>query len=93
LFAAVVCVGLPIEGNIIVHKKGCNMEETKKKTKKSVSSNSGQTISRRILVADDNKDIRDIVAGFLEFIGFEVALACNGIEAMAIFSRALSIWF
>lgn len=61
------------------------MEETKKETAKSVSSNAGQARSRRILLADDNKAIRDIVSGFLEFIGYEVALAVNGIEALAVF--------
>jgi len=33
------------------------MGESKKETKKSVSSNAGQAISKRILVADDNKAI------------------------------------
>ena len=70
---------------LIVHKNRCGMGETKKETKKSVSSNAGQAISKRILVADDNKAIRDVVSGFLEFIGFEVALARNGIEALAVF--------
>ena len=64
------------------------MGETKKETKKYVSSNSGQAISRRILVAEDNKTIQDVVSGFLKFIGFEVALACNGIEALAIFLKS-----
>ena len=61
------------------------MGETKKETKKSVSSNAGKAKSKRILVADDNKAIRDLVSGFLEFIGYEVALAVNGIEALAVF--------
>jgi CheY-like chemotaxis protein len=62
------------------------MKETRKETKKSASSNAGQqAISRRILVADDNKAIRDAVSGFLECIGYEVALAINGIEALAVF--------
>jgi len=61
------------------------MGETKKETKKSVSSNAGKAISRRILVAEDNKAIRDVVTWFLEFLGFEVALAGNGIEALAVF--------
>jgi len=61
------------------------MEETKKETKKSVSSNTAQAISKRILVADDDKVIRDAVTWFLEFMGFEVALAGNGIEALAVF--------
>jgi CheY-like chemotaxis protein len=70
---------------IIVHKNRCGMEETKKETKKSVSSNTAQAIPKRILVADDDKVIRDAVTWFLEFMGFEVALAGNGIEALAVF--------
>jgi len=59
--------------------------ETKKETKKSASSNAGKAISNRILVADDNKAVRDIVSRFLELMGFEVALAGNGIETLAVF--------
>ena len=59
------------------------MEETKKETKKSVSSNTAQAISKRILVADDNRTIRNAISTFLGFMGFEVALAGNGIEALA----------
>jgi CheY-like chemotaxis protein len=54
-----------------------------------LSSNAGQAISRRILVAEDNKAFQDIVSGFLEFLGFEVALAGNGIEALAIFIESI----
>ncbi|MDF1591660.1 MAG: response regulator [Desulfobacterales bacterium] len=61
------------------------MGKTKKETNKSVSSNAGQARSRRILLADDNKAIRNVVSEFLEFIGYEVALAINGIEALAVF--------
>jgi CheY-like chemotaxis protein len=61
------------------------MGETKKETKKSVSSNAGQAISRRILVAEDNKSIQDVVSRILKFMGFEVALAGNGIEALSVF--------
>jgi CheY-like chemotaxis protein len=61
------------------------MKEIKKEVKNPVSLNAGQTISERILVADDNKAIRDAVSGFLEFIGYEVALAGDGIEALTIF--------
>jgi CheY-like chemotaxis protein len=64
------------------------MEETKKETKKSVSSNTAQAIPRRILVADDDKAIRDVVTWFLEFMGFEVAIAANGIEALAVFLKS-----
>ena len=61
------------------------MAETKKETKKSVFSNTAQAIPRRILVADDDKSIQKLVSKFLAFMGFEVALAGNGIEALAIF--------
>ena len=61
------------------------MGKTRKKTKKSVSANAGKVIPKRILLADDNKAIREIVSGFLKFIGYEVAIAINGIEALAFF--------
>lgn len=61
------------------------MGETKKEAKQPVSSKAGQVIPKRILVADDNKAIRDVVSQLLEFIGYEVALAINGIEALAVF--------
>jgi two-component system response regulator MprA len=61
------------------------MGEAKKETKKSGFSNTAQAIPRRILVADDNKAIRNAVSKFLEFMGFEVALAGTGIEALAVF--------
>jgi CheY-like chemotaxis protein len=61
------------------------MGETKKETKKSVSSNAGQAISRRILVAEDNKNIQNVVSRILDFMGFEVALARNGVEALSLF--------
>jgi CheY-like chemotaxis protein len=55
------------------------------KTQKSVPSNPPQAISRRILVADDDKSIQKVVSKFLGFMGFQVALAGNGIEALAAF--------
>lgn len=64
------------------------MKETRKEAKKSVSANTGQVIPKRILVADDNKAIRDAVSELLEFIGYEVALAINGIEALAVFLKS-----
>jgi two-component system capsular synthesis sensor histidine kinase RcsC len=59
--------------------------ETMKAAKKAISSNDGNTQGKRILVADDNEFIRDLVSESLEFIGYEVALAINGIEALAVF--------
>jgi CheY-like chemotaxis protein len=61
------------------------MKETKIKGKESVSGNAGHAIPKRILVADDNKAILDLVSKVLEFLGYEVALACSGIEALATF--------
>jgi len=72
-------------GNIIVHKRRCGMGETKKEAKKSVYSNAGQAISRRILVAEDNKALQGLVSSLLDFMGFEVALAGNGVEALSLF--------
>ncbi|MFO8165932.1 MAG: response regulator [Desulfatiglandales bacterium] len=64
------------------------MKETRKEAKKSVSANTGQVIPKRILLADDNKAIRDAVSQILHFLGFEVALAINGIEAVAVFLKS-----
>jgi len=68
------------------------MEKSGKEAEQPVSATAGHAIPKRILVADDNKAIRDIVSEVLEFIGYEVDLAINGIEALAFFSRAPSIW-
>ena len=51
----------------------------------SIGSRRNSTKSKHILVADDNKAIRDTVSWFLKFIGYEVALAGDGIEALAVF--------
>ena len=61
------------------------MRETKKETKESASSNAGRAISRRILVAEDNKTLQAVVSRILDFMGFEVALAGNGVEALSLF--------
>ena len=63
------------------------MGEPKKETKKSVRSNAGQATPRRILVAEDNKAMKKIVSGLLDFMGFEVALAGNGVEALSLFVK------
>jgi CheY-like chemotaxis protein len=63
------------------------MGETKKETKNFVSSNAAQAMSTRILVAEDNKSIRDVVSMFLDFMGIEVALAGNGVEALSLFLK------
>ena len=61
------------------------MRETRKARKKTIPSNAGYAISGRILVAEDNKAIQGIVSKILEFMGFEVALAGNGVEALSLF--------
>jgi CheY-like chemotaxis protein len=61
------------------------MKETRQESQISASSNIEEAMSKRILLADDSKAIRDLVSGFLEFIGYEVALAIDGIEALAVF--------
>jgi len=64
------------------------MQETRKEAEQPVSATAGYAIPKRILVADDNKAIRDIVSEVLEFIGYEVDLAINGIEALAFFLKS-----
>jgi len=64
------------------------MEESEKEEKQPVSATAGHAIPKRILVADDNKVIRDIVSEVLESIGYEVSLAINGIEALAFFLKS-----
>lgn len=40
--------------------------------------------ARCVLIVDDDEDIREILRGFLEDRGFQVALAAHGGEALAI---------
>ena len=67
------------------HKMRCRMGESKKETQKAPSTKAGQALSARILVAEDNKATGDFVSKILDFMGFEVALARNGIEALSLF--------
>jgi CheY-like chemotaxis protein len=60
---------------------GLGEKENKNPTRTSM----GQERSRRILVVDDNRDIRNVISQVLRLMGFDVALACNGIEALAVF--------
>lgn len=41
----------------------------------------------KILVAEDERDIRELIAFTLQFAGFEVALATNGAEAVEMASE------
>jgi CheY-like chemotaxis protein len=76
------------QGNNTVHKgsnRRCGMRDSKKEAKKVASSKAGQALPGRILVAEDNKVIRDLVSNILDFMGFEVAVAVNGFEALSLF--------
>jgi CheY-like chemotaxis protein len=53
------------------------------KTDEAVSKISKATISARLLVVDDEDSIRDVLAEHLECEGFDVVIAANGIEALA----------
>jgi DNA-binding NtrC family response regulator len=48
----------------------------------------GWRTKKRILVVDDNRDIRNVLSRMLCLMGFEVALAGNGIEALAVFHES-----
>ena len=61
------------------------MEQGEREGKNPTRTSLGQGRSRRILVVDDNRDIRNALSHMLRFMGFEVALAGNGIEALAAF--------
>ncbi len=58
------------------------MEKIKKELKKLVPV-ARPVSSKRILLADDSKSIREVASDFLEFIGYELAHAVNGIEALS----------
>jgi CheY-like chemotaxis protein len=47
----------------------------------------GQRTKTRVLVVDDNGNIQDILSMILSSMGFEVALAKNGLQAFALFLR------
>jgi len=38
--------------------------------------------AKRILIVDDEASIRDLLTDFLTELGFETALACNGMDAL-----------
>ena len=61
------------------------MRQSKKETKRAPPTKAGQPLPGRILVAEDNKVIGDLVSKILDLMGFEVALAGNGVEALSLF--------
>ena len=66
------------------------MGQTKNMRKASVYANPGLKAKRRILVVEDNKSVQDILSVILRSMGFEVALAKNGLEALTVFIES---WF
>jgi CheY-like chemotaxis protein len=58
------------------------ISNTKKVT---ACANPEQRARRRILLVEDNRSVRDILSIILRSLGFEVALAQNGLEALAVF--------
>ena len=46
-------------------------------------------VKGRILVMDDEENIRDVVAEMLDFIGYEVTLSRDGKEAVSLYTQAL----
>jgi CheY-like chemotaxis protein len=61
------------------------MRETKNRKKIYACSNAGQRAKRHILVVEDNKSVQDVLSVILRSMGFEVALAKNGLEGLAVF--------
>jgi len=61
------------------------MEWGKKEKENPTRTSMAQERSRRILVVDDNRDIRNVISQMLRLLGFDVALASNAIEALAAF--------
>jgi PAS domain S-box-containing protein len=47
-----------------------------------------QTVKGKVLVMDDEENIRDVVAEMLDFIGYEVTLSRDGEEAVSLYTQA-----
>ena len=61
------------------------MERGEKEKKNRKRTSLGQGRSGRILLVDDNRSIQNVLSTLLRFMGFEVALADNGVEALSLF--------
>jgi len=61
------------------------VESIKRCIQESGLATTGRTTSRRILVADDDVNILSLVSDVLATMGFEVATAKNGLEALSVF--------
>ena len=46
---------------------------------------------QKILIADDNDDITDILSTYIEKEGYEAVIATNGEEALALFEKEMPI--
>jgi CheY-like chemotaxis protein len=63
------------------------MLELLREADNSMYSNTGRPISGRILMAEDYKMTQDVVSEFLKYLGFEVAITNNGVEALVAFKE------
>jgi CheY-like chemotaxis protein len=61
------------------------MGQARSENMTSVGKNAGPGTKRRILVVEDNKNIQNALSLMLSSMGFEVALADDGFEAIAAF--------
>ena len=61
------------------------MGRVKNEKKTSVYTNVGQGTRGRVLVVEDDKNVQNLLSRMLCSMGFEVALAANGLEALAAF--------
>ena len=48
----------------------------------------GGVVMQKILVVEDDLDIQELLKNFLQEVGYEVSLASDGVEALAVFSAA-----
>lgn len=55
--------------------------------KASACANPGQKTKARVLVVDDDKNIQEVVSIVLSSMGFEVAIAKNGLQALSLFLK------
>jgi CheY-like chemotaxis protein len=61
------------------------MGQIKNEKKTAAHANAGQGTKGRALVVEDNKNVQHVLSIMLYSMGFEVALAGNGLEALTVF--------
>lgn len=49
------------------------------------------SVKGKVLVMDDEENIREVVAEMLDFIGYEATLSCNGEEAVSLYTQAMEL--